>query len=39
MNKLMKEILTNKKIRNYSALLTLVVTVMSVGTPWQEPGL
>jgi len=34
MNKLMKEILTNKAARNSSALMAFVVTVMGVGSPW-----
>lgn len=34
MKKIIKEILTNKAVRNSSALMALVVTVMSVGTPW-----
>lgn len=34
MNKLIKEILTNKKARNFSALMALIVTVMGVGQPW-----
>lgn len=35
MNKLIKEILTNKKARNFSALMAFVVSVMSAGAPWQ----
>jgi hypothetical protein len=34
MNKVIKEFLTNKKVRNNSALMMLVVTVMSAGMPW-----
>lgn len=34
MKKLIKEILTNKKVRNSSVLTALIVTVMSAGQPW-----
>jgi len=34
MKKIIKEILTNKTVRNSSALMALVVSVMSVGVPW-----
>jgi len=34
MKKLIKEILTNKTVRNNSVLMSLIATVMSVGAPW-----
>ena len=34
MNKIIKEFLTNKKVRDVSSLMTLVLTVMSAGIPW-----
>lgn len=34
MKKIIKEILTNKAVRNNSALMALVVSIVSVGNPW-----
>jgi hypothetical protein len=34
MDKIIKEVLTNKKVRDNAALLALVVTVMDAGAPW-----
>jgi|GEM_PF-3178907 hypothetical protein len=34
MKEIIKEILTNKKVRTFSALMALVLTVFSVGEPW-----
>ncbi|KKU87645.1 MAG: hypothetical protein UY17_C0012G0004 [Candidatus Beckwithbacteria bacterium GW2011_GWC2_47_9] len=34
MKKIIKEILTNKRVRNSSVLMSLIATVMSVGAPW-----
>lgn len=36
MKKIIKEILTNKAVRNSSALMALIVTVMGVGLPWAQ---
>lgn len=36
MKKLIKEILTNKAVRNSSALMAVIVSVMSVGLPWAD---
>lgn len=36
MSKLIKEILTNKAVRNSGALMSLIVTIMSVGVPWAD---
>ncbi len=36
MKKIIKEILTNKAVRNSSALMALIVTVMGVGVPWVD---
>ena len=34
MNKIIKEFLLNKKVRNTSSLMLLVATVMGSGAPW-----
>jgi hypothetical protein len=34
MKEIIKEILTNKKVRTFSALMALVLAVFSVGEPW-----
>ena len=34
MDKLIKEVLTNKAVRNSTALAALIVTVMDAGIPW-----
>jgi hypothetical protein len=34
MDKLIKEVLTNKKARESAALTALIVTVMGAGMPW-----
>jgi hypothetical protein len=34
MDKIIKEVLTNKKVRDHVALVALVVTVMDAGSPW-----
>ena len=34
MNKLIKEILTNKKVRNNVGLMALIASVMNAGYPW-----
>jgi hypothetical protein len=34
MNKIIKEVLTNKEVRNTSALSLLLVTAVSAGQPW-----
>ncbi len=34
MKKLMKKILTNKKARSTTALMTLLMSVAVVGSPW-----
>lgn len=34
MNKLIKEILTNKNTRNGAALMALVAVTMNAGDPW-----
>jgi hypothetical protein len=39
MKKLIKEILTNKAVRNSTALMALIAAVSSVGLPWQGTGL
>ncbi len=36
MSKLIKQILTNKAVRNSAVLMSLIVTVMSVGAPWAD---
>jgi len=36
MKKLIKKILTDKKVRNLKALTLFVLTVGVVGRPWQE---
>lgn len=37
MDKLIKEILTNKATRNSAALIALIAVVMDAGTPWNAP--
>lgn len=34
MNKLIKEILTNKAVRDYSVLAVFIATTISAGDPW-----
>jgi hypothetical protein len=34
MDKVIKEVLTNKKVRDNVALVALVATVMDAGMPW-----
>lgn len=34
MTKLIKEILTNKEVRNSAALIALMAAVMNAGQPW-----
>lgn len=34
MNKLIKEILVSKKARSNASLMALIVTMVSVGSPW-----
>jgi hypothetical protein len=36
MKKLMKKILTDKKARNTTAMMTFLMTVVVVGAPWQH---
>jgi len=36
MNKIIKEFLTNKAVRNASSLMALMATVLSAGLPWQS---
>jgi len=36
MSKLIKQILTNKAVRNSAVLMSLIATVMSVGAPWAD---
>jgi len=34
MKEIIKEILTNKKVRTFSALMLFISAIMSVGQPW-----
>jgi len=36
MKKLIKKVLTDKKVRNLKALIALVLTLGVVGEPWQD---